>query len=120
MGSSASPGFHPVPPIGPQESLPPEQDEKPRPRKSTHWFCVRILCGRYASARTLVNNRLMDYKLGFEDGMEIYLAAGFRGRRSIPCPRAPHFIAAKLMLKFLVLAQQCVQYDAAEINKEIW
>ncbi|URE03558.1 hypothetical protein MUK42_34187 [Musa troglodytarum] len=68
----------------------------------------------------LVNNRLMDYKLGFEDGMEIYLAAGFRGRRSIPCPRAPHFIAAKLMLKFLVLAQQCVQYDAAEINKEIW
>ncbi|URE03557.1 hypothetical protein MUK42_34187 [Musa troglodytarum] len=48
---------------------------------------------------TEVNNRLMDYKLGFEDGMEIYLAAGFRGRRSIPCPRAPHFIAAKLMLK---------------------
>ncbi|URE03559.1 hypothetical protein MUK42_34187 [Musa troglodytarum] len=38
-------------------------------------------------------------ELPSKDGMEIYLAAGFRGRRSIPCPRAPHFIAAKLMLK---------------------
>ncbi|URE03560.1 hypothetical protein MUK42_34187 [Musa troglodytarum] len=79
--------------------------------------------GREAEAQKvdpLVNNRLMDYKLGFEDGMEIYLAAGFRGRRSIPCPRAPHFIAAKLMLKMSewgMSVSQCPR-DAAEHSGE--
>ncbi|RRT77198.1 hypothetical protein B296_00010097 [Ensete ventricosum] len=52
-----------------------------------------------------------------EDGMEIYLAAaGSRGRLSIPCPRAPHFIAAKLMLKNQVTTTAIVTVEDPKMD----